>query len=254
MTAPRWDPSQYLKFSDERTRPFVDLLTRIPVDAHTVVDLGCGAGNDVPPLRARWPEALVHGVDSSAEMIAQADRDAADARTTFEVGDAAQWSAAGERPDVVVSNAMYQWIDQHIELLPHAADQAQRAFGFQVPGNQSAPSHALLAKVAAEFGVTGYRSIDVRDPAEYLEALTRPGWTADVWETTYLHVLHGPDAVYEWISGTGARPVLAQLDDDPERKAAFIDRYKAALRVAYPQRVSGTVLPFRRIFAVAIRD
>lgn len=251
MTAHRWDPSQYLRYGDERTRPFLDLLARVPGDARTVVDLGCGPGNDVGPLRARWPEATIHGIDSSEEMIRRARADVSDPRASFETGDAAAWRPAGERPDVVVSNAMYQWIDRHIDLLPAAADGAARAFAFQVPGNQDAPSHALLAETAKAFGITDFRRVDVRDPAEYLAALQRPGWSVDVWETTYLHVLQGPDAVFEWISGTGARPVLAQLDG--AERDAFVTRYKAALNDAYPPREFGTVLPFRRIFAVASR-
>lgn len=251
MTSYRWDPSQYLRFGDHRTRPFVDLLSRIPVDARTVVDLGCGPGNDVPPLRARWPEAAIHGVDSSEDMIARAATDFTDPVATFEVADAAAWRAGLERPDVIVSNAMFQWIEGHIDLLPAIADGASHAFAFQVPGNQDAPSHALLAEVAKEFGVTGYRSVDVRDPAEYLAVLQRPGWSVDVWETTYLHVLQGPDAVFEWVSGTGARPVLARLDG--AERDGFVARYKAALNAAYPRRDFGTVLPFRRIFAVAVR-
>ncbi|MDP0396801.1 methyltransferase domain-containing protein [Tsukamurella strandjordii] len=252
MTNHRWDPSQYLKFGDERTRPFVDLIARIPGDARTVVDLGCGAGNDVAPLRARFPGAAIHGVDSSAEMIDRARSDIQDPNVSFEVADAAAWRPDGARPDVIVSNAMFQWIDRHIELLPGIADAAAQAFAFQVPGNQDAPSHALLAEVAAEFGITGYRTVDVRDPAEYLAALHRPGWTVDVWETTYLHVLQGADAVFEWISGTGARPVLARLDGAV--KDDFVARYKAELNSAYPPQEYGTVLPFRRIFAVAARN
>jgi trans-aconitate 2-methyltransferase len=41
-----WEPTQYLKYSSERLRPALDLLARISsVSPHTVVDLGCGAGN-----------------------------------------------------------------------------------------------------------------------------------------------------------------------------------------------------------------
>ncbi|CAM3664274.1 methyltransferase domain-containing protein [Tsukamurella ocularis] len=252
MTSHRWDPSQYLRYGDERTRPFLDLLARVPGDARTVVDLGCGPGNDVGPLRARWPEAAIHGVDSSAEMIERARADVADPRATFAVGDAVAWRPDGERPDVIVSNAMYQWVDRHIDLLPATADGAARAFAFQVPGNQDAPSHALLWDLAAEYGITDFRRIDVRDPAEYLAALQRPGWEIDAWETTYLHVLQGPDAVFEWISGTGARPVLARLDG--AERDDFVARYKTELNIAYPPQDFGTVLPFRRIFVVAGRD
>lgn len=251
MTSHRWDPSQYLRYGDERTRPFLDLLARVPGDARTVVDLGCGPGNDIAPLRARWPEAAIHGVDSSEEMIVRARADVADPKATFETGDAATWRPTGERPDVIVSNAMYQWIDQHIDLLPAVADGAAHAFAFQVPGNQDAPSHALLASVAAEFGVTDFRRVDVRDPAEYLAALQRPGWDVDVWETTYLHVLQGEHAVFEWISGTGARPVLSRLEG--AERESFVERYKTELGIAYPPQDFGTVLPFRRIFAVAAR-
>jgi trans-aconitate 2-methyltransferase len=78
------------------------------------------------------------------------------------------------------------------------------------------------------------------------------GWSVDAWETTYLHVLRGPDPVLRWISGTGARPVLQAL---PEHlRVSFEREYGAALRAAYPGREYGTVLPFRRVFCVAWRE
>jgi trans-aconitate 2-methyltransferase len=45
------------------------------------------------------------------------------------------------------------------------------------------------------------------------------------------------------------RQVLAVLDE-PEQ-AQFTADYGARLRAAYPQQDFGTVLPYRRIFAVA---
>jgi trans-aconitate 2-methyltransferase len=75
------------------------------------------------------------------------------------------------------------------------------------------------------------------------------GCSVDAWETTYLHVLTGPNPVFRWISGTGARPVLQALPDD--LRAQFIAEYQELLNAAYPAREHGTVLPFRRIFVVA---
>jgi trans-aconitate 2-methyltransferase len=73
----------------------------------------------------------------------------------------------------------------------------------------------------------------------------------DAWETTYLHLLSGPDPIFGWISGTGARPVLQALPT--ELRAEFEREYRAQLRDAYPGHPYGTVLPFRRIFVVAQR-
>ena len=69
-------------------------------------------------------------------------------------------------------------------------------------------------------------------PEAYLELFTRLGWQADVWETTYLHVLKGDDPVFSWISSTGARPIIQALPDGLREE--FVDEYKAALRQAYP--------------------
>jgi trans-aconitate 2-methyltransferase len=93
----------------------------------------------------------------------------------------------------------------------------------------------------------------VLEPAGYLERLAGLGCAADVWETTYLHLLTGDDPVLDWVKGTALRPVLTALADDPAARDAFVDEYRALLRSAYPATGHGTVLPFRRIFAVAVK-
>src|ERR1700674_1592788 len=68
-----WDAVQYLKYSDERSRPFFDLLARVKKeDADLIVDLGCGPGNLTRTLIDRWPTARVVGVENSPEMLARA--------------------------------------------------------------------------------------------------------------------------------------------------------------------------------------
>src|SRR2546423_43467 len=73
----------------------------------------------------------------------------------------------------------------------------------------------------------------------------------DAWETTYLHVLRGPDPVTEWYRGTGLRPVLTALG--PGQADEFVADYGKRVREAYPPTPYGTVLPFRRVFVVARR-
>jgi trans-aconitate 2-methyltransferase len=72
----------------------------------------------------------------------------------------------------------------------------------------------------------------------------------DIWETEYLQVLEGVDAVLEWVKGTGLRPILNGLDD--EERGVFLQEYARRLRQAYPMRADGrTLYPFRRLFLVA---
>src|SRR4051812_47011499 len=250
----RWNPATYLQFSDERSRPFVELLARVDAAApRTVVDLGCGPGQLTATLADRWPDASVLGVDSSQEMI-DAARDHETERVQFAVADIGEWEPA-EPVDVVVSNAALQWVPRHRELLPRLVDALAPGgwLAFQVPGNFDEPSHRLLRDLARYPRYAGKTSGVVfpssHDPEAYRADLAALGCAVDAWETTYLHVLDGVDPVFGWIAGTGARPVLQALDGPLLDE--FTDEYKAALRDAYPAGPQGTVLPFRRIFCVA---
>jgi trans-aconitate 2-methyltransferase len=253
-----WDPTRYLSFADERSRPFVELIDRIErADAGRVVDLGCGPGHLTPLLRARWPDATIEGIDSSPAMIARAKADNRDPRVEYVEADLVDWTPSAP-VDVVVSNAAFQWVPRHLELLPRLTDWVgdDGVFGFSVPGNFDEPSHRLLDELAATAPFAdhtrGIQRPAAHDAVTYLASLAERGWAVDAWETTYLHVLTGEDPVYGWISGTGARPVLQVLPD--ELRADFVRRYQAALREAYPARAWGTVLPFRRVFVVARRS
>lgn len=248
-----WDPDRYLVFVDERGRPFVDLVARIAAEQpRTVVDLGCGAGNLTVLLAQRWPKAQVTGVDSSADMVSAAPPDAG---VEFMVGDVNDWTAPADSVDVIVSNAVLQWVPGHLDLLPGlvAAISPGGWLAFQVPGNFHEPSHTLRLELAAEVPyavhTAGVADHGAHEGATYLHALRDLGCEVDAWETTYLHVLHGPDPVFTWVSGTGARPTLQALPDG--LRPQFEEELKKRLRKAYPERNGSVVMPFRRVFVVA---
>src|ERR1039457_5672545 len=92
-----WDPGQYLRYGDERGRPFADLLARVgAVSPGHVVDLVCGPGNLTAVLAERWPGAQVLGVDNSPEMIAAANAGisaAGGGRLSFALADIRDWRA-----------------------------------------------------------------------------------------------------------------------------------------------------------------
>jgi trans-aconitate 2-methyltransferase len=160
--------------------------------------------------------------------------------------------------DVVVCNAVLQWVPGHADLLRRWATRlGGRAWlAFQVPGNFAAPSHVLIREHA---GTERWRERlrgllrdehAVLDPAGYAAILADAGCAVDAWETTYLHRLTGPDPVLSWVTGTALRPVRTELDD--AEWAAFTSELAPRLRAAYPPRPDGsTWFPFRRVFAVA---
>lgn len=254
-----WDPDRYLAYADERGRPFVDLLARVPAEAPSlVVDLGCGPGNLTALLADRWRGASVVGVDSSEEMI-EAARGVEG--VAWEVGDLREWArpdplALRAPIDVLVSNATLQWVPEHLELLPGLLDRLAPGgwFAFQVPANFDEPSHTTRTELAAQSPYAEHvrdARVPASHPAEvYARVLLDLGCEVDAWETTYLHVLTGEDPVFGWVSGTGARPTLQALPDD--LRPRFEEEFKELLREAYPADAAGrVVLPFRRVFVVA---
>ncbi|MGW7252576.1 trans-aconitate 2-methyltransferase [Streptomyces sp. NPDC054834] len=268
MTTHAWDPAQYLRHAGHRARPFADLLARVPDlpgDPPRIADLGCGPGNVTALLAARWPTAHITGYDNSPEMLDKAHVDhagpTAGGRLDFAPADARTWTPA-EPHDLILSNATLQWVPGHAERFADwiAALGPGGTFAFQVPGNFSAPSHRLMRSLAHSARWKDRLADVLRHedavlaPEAYLDRLTGLGCAADVWETTYIHLLQGEDPVLDWVKGTGLRPVLTALADEPEAREDFLAEYRAALREAYPAGPHGTPFPFRRIFAVATKE
>ncbi|WP_432067810.1 trans-aconitate 2-methyltransferase [Streptomyces sp. C10-9-1] len=267
-SVPTWDPEQYLRHAGHRSRPFLDMLGRIPhlpsgSRPPRIADIGCGPGNVTALLADRWPDAHITGFDVSREMLAQARKDhegatAGGGMIDFRQADAAHWTP--EEPyDLIVSNAALQWVPGHPESFAAWIEGLTPGgtLAFQVPGNFTSPSHALLGELCDaprwrdRLGTHGRRYIHILEPGDYLVRLADLGCDADAWETTYYQLLGGEDPVLDWVKGTALRPVLTELADDPAAAERFLGEYRDLLRAAYPPGPHGTVFPFRRIFAVA---
>lgn len=254
-----WNPDQYLRFGDERTRPCRDLAAAILIATpRRIVDLGCGPGNSTAVLATRWPDAAVVGLDSSDAMIAAARRDAP--ARTFVLGDIARWCA--DVPyDIVFSNAALHWVPEHEAVYPHLFAQVAPGgvLAVQVPFNADAPAQQAMRDLAAgpRFRhrlVDGVRAWHVHAREFYYDALCAMSSRIDLWETEYVHVLPDARAIVEWYRGTGLRPFLDALGNDEDREA-FLGEYLAAVQKAYPPRPDGRILfPFRRLFLIAYRE
>jgi trans-aconitate 2-methyltransferase len=254
-----WSAKQYVAFEDERTRPVRDLLGALPpIDARTVIDVGCGPGNSTEVLAARYPHAQIRGTDSSEDMIAAARHRLPNIR--FEVQDLRDWQDAGPF-DVILANAVLQWLPHHETLLPAFVGKLAPggALAVQMPDNLDEPAHRLMREIA----VAGPWATKLEQPAEARTPLEGAQWyydllrplcaRVDLWRTTYQHSLPGgAAAVVEWFKGSGLRPFLEPLS--PAERDAYLEGYTAAIARAYPPLADGSVLlPFPRVFLAAIR-
>lgn len=254
-----WSAKQYTAFEDERTRPVRDLLAALPdLEARSAIDLGCGPGNSTEVLAARFPGAAVQGLDSSADMIAAARRRLPQHR--FTIGGIEDWRETGPF-DVILANAVLQWVGDHPRVFPQLVSKLNRggALAIQMPDNLDVPAHRLMRETAADgpwagaLATAAASRTRIGSAADYYEMLQPLCSKVDVWRTTYHHPLAGgAAAVVEWFKGSGLRPFLEPLDEVSRK--AFVERYTEAVARAYPAMKDGSVLlPFPRLFMVAIR-
>lgn len=251
-----WDPAQYLKFSDHRLRPAMDLLARVPLEApETVYDLGCGPGNVTKLLAARWPKSGVTGVDSSATMLEKAR---AIPGIAWQAADLASWAPPAPA-DLIYTNAALHWIDDHHRLFPRLLAQVKPGgvFAVQMPHQAANPSHQSLFAIAREPAWASKLegavfSNPVLEPAQYYDLLAHDAASLDIWETEYQHVLEGENPVLQWFMGSLLTSILERLNG--AERDEFIRLYGEKVAAAYPRQADGrTLLTMRRLFIVATR-
>ncbi|MBO54660.1 MAG: trans-aconitate 2-methyltransferase [Dehalococcoidia bacterium] len=252
-----WNPTQYLRFGNERLRPAIELIDRINIESpKTIYDLGCGTGSITAILKEKWPRATVAGVDASPNMLEQASQDYP--TLTWQYADLNSWEPEIE-PDLIYSNAAFQWTPHHQVLLPRLLETIKDGgiFAIQLPKNWREPSHASICEIARE---TQWKDRlephimenPVAEPLDYYDLLSPFCKSIDMWETTYMQVLTGDYPVLEWTKGTVLPPLLSQLSSSEQKD--FIDKYKSTLASSYPKRNDGnTIFPFTRMFIIAYK-
>jgi trans-aconitate 2-methyltransferase len=264
MPSEIWISDPYLRASMPRTQGVLDLLARVRhPKPRLIADLGCGPGNNTELIAERWPEALVIGVDNSADMIAAARERERPGHLEFRQADLTEWQP-DESPDIVLLNAVLQWIPNHTRLLPGLA--ALLAPGgvlaFQMPGRVAAGASTRATMDIAREMTSEPRWRDklgdvypdhaLLDPVGYIGALGDLGLRAEAWETQYAYPLTGGGRLLEYWSGSVLRPALAPLT--PKEAEQFAAEFSRRVSLANPPRMIGgesvELLHLCRVFAV----
>lgn len=231
MSSP-WNPDQYHRFRDQRSKPFFDLLDLVEAcPGGSVIDLGCGTGELTRILHGRTGAATTLGLDSSATMLAKADGHAGSG-LTFASGDIASFEG---QYDLVFSNAALQWLNDHEALMPRIASHVEPGgqLAFQVPANADHPSHLVAHDVAREepfaTALRGYsRAWPVLAPERYAEILDGLGFTElRVRLEVYGHTLESSADVIEWVKGSLLTDYERRMS--PDLYSAYLTRYRERL-------------------------
>src|SRR5580704_1005931 len=123
-----WNPELYNRFRRYREEPFLAILARLKLRGdESIIDLGCGSGENTVELARRAPRGRVVGLDSSAAMIDAANKVLLDVepevrvRLRFTLGNISEFNASSEYA-VAFSNAALQWVPGHREIFKRIYD------------------------------------------------------------------------------------------------------------------------------------
>lgn len=252
-----WNSEQYLKFKAQRTQPAIDLAARLEGEPSEIIDLGCGPGNSTRVLKNRFPNAHIIGADSSENMLQKARSENPDLDfILLDLND--DLSEYNGKFDMAFSNACFQWLSNHRELLP-------RVFGLlrsggtlaaQIPMNFDEPIHKIIQRISEspkwrdkfpEKRIFGTLTIP-----EYHDILSGLTDDFELWQTIYCHRMPSIGSIIEWYRATGLRTYLAALSE--EEGGEFIADISEELSREYPKQQNGEIIfRFPRFFFLAKR-
>jgi len=255
-----WSATQYLKFGYERSRAVHDLLAQIPLQSpKRIIDLGCGPGSSTEALVKHYPQAHLTGMDSSPNMLEKAK--VALPNVEFIQGDLTSY-IPDEPADLLFSNAVFHWLKdtERFSVMTRLiqSQQSGGVFAFQVPDNFLEPAHVLMRETAAEgpwaSTLKGLNSAldPMASPQRIYNELKPICASVNIWHSHYHHVLEDPEAIVEWVKGTGLRPFINPLSR--ELRDGYLKAYLGRITRAYPRLDDGRVmLRYPRLFVVTVR-
>ncbi len=254
----KWDVKLYEKFNEERLQPIIDLIHRIPEEQYKkILDVGCGSGMSTVPLVNRFPKAEVIGVDASREMLNKA-KDSCEEITWIQKDCSKPLTDLGTF-DLIFSNAFLQWLQDQEVFLKNITQclNPNGILALQVPNYDAMPVKQCVDRVIASYG-RRFEEINKgmchnHTLPNYYDILSKYYEEISIWQTNYAHIIESYEAIVEFVSGTGLRPYLQEMEE--EEKESFKKALITELKKVYPiQRNGKIIFTFERIEFIAKKN
>jgi trans-aconitate 2-methyltransferase len=252
-----WNPEIYNKFKDIRYQPFYDLAALVkPANGMKAIDLGCGTGEQTAILADKFPAAHFLGVDSSAEML-EKSKSLETERLHFRKATTEETLNAGEKWDLIFSNAAMQWSNDHGTLFPKLINLLNRdgQFAVQMPVQPENKLNKILIELVNEEPFKTYLKGYTRDSPvlsidEYAQLLFDGGLeNIQIMQKVYPIITNDHDTLYNFISGSALIPYIERLEG--EQKELFIKTYKERIAVSFPKLPA--IYSFKRLLLYGIK-
>lgn len=246
-----WNPEIYNKFKNIRYQPFYDLIDFIkPTEAMKAIDLGCGTGEQTAILADKFPNANFLGVDSSDEMLEQSKSLETD-NLHFKKATTEETIESGEKWDLIFSNAVLQWSNDHEILFPKLIElvNPQGQFAVQMPVQPENKLNKILSELVDEEPFKSYLNGFKRDSPvlsidDYAQLLFDGGLEdIQIMQKVYPIIANDHDTLYNFISGSALIPYVERLDGN--ERAFFIQTYQERIAAEFPKLPA--IYSFKRI-------
>lgn len=253
-----WSAELYGKFGKERMQPSIDLLNRIDIsECNRIIDIGCGSGMSTLPLRKRFPDSEIIGVDLSENMLSRAKSLIED--VTWIRRDCSKKLNDLGTFDLVFSNAFLQWLHNQSEFIMNTREllNMNGIFAIQIPSFEEMKISQIIKDTANEFdkGKNFFGKMDESNCVnyclnEYYDIFSRYYSKVEIWQINYFHQMKDHASIIEFVKGTALLPYLERLND---REAAdFLEMILRKTKQNYAESENGIVLfEFKRIFVIA---
>ena len=115
-----WDADDYSNYSSQQQKWGRELISKLNLkESESVLDIGCGDGKVTADISLMVPNGFVIGVDNSVPMIQLAKKNFSGGKysnLSFQICDARELDFNNQF-DVVFSNAVLHWVDDHLKVL-----------------------------------------------------------------------------------------------------------------------------------------